>query len=174
MPRALKVYRTAIGFHDAYVAAPSKKAALAAWGANGDLFAIGSAEVVIDPSLMAEPLATPGKVLKRVRGSLGEHLGALAPDKIPKQTPNPEAKLKRTRPVPRPSRDRLESVEAQLAEVRAKARTELDVLNERETELRREREALERRQQSAEAKLEKRLAQARGAYDRALDRWRQS
>jgi hypothetical protein len=27
----LKVFRTPIGFHDAYVAAPSKKAALAAW-----------------------------------------------------------------------------------------------------------------------------------------------
>jgi len=30
MPRALKVFRTAIGFHDAYVAAPTMKAALAA------------------------------------------------------------------------------------------------------------------------------------------------
>lgn len=34
MPRKqkLKVYRTPIGFHDAYVAAPSQKAALKAWG----------------------------------------------------------------------------------------------------------------------------------------------
>lgn len=30
--RKLKVYRTPIGFHDAYVAAPSQKAALEAWG----------------------------------------------------------------------------------------------------------------------------------------------
>ena len=30
----LKVFRTSIGFHDAYVAAPSRKAALEAWGAR--------------------------------------------------------------------------------------------------------------------------------------------
>jgi hypothetical protein len=40
----LKVYRTAAGFHDAYVAAPSQKAALAAWGSDHDLFARGGAE----------------------------------------------------------------------------------------------------------------------------------
>lgn len=34
----LKVYRTPIGFHDTYVAAPSQKAALAAWGSGHDLF----------------------------------------------------------------------------------------------------------------------------------------
>lgn len=28
----LRLYQTALGFHDAYVAAPSKKAALEAWG----------------------------------------------------------------------------------------------------------------------------------------------
>ena len=33
MPK-LKVYRTPIGFHDAYVAAPSQKAALDAWGSD--------------------------------------------------------------------------------------------------------------------------------------------
>ena len=48
----LKVFRTPIGFHDAYVAAPSQKAALEAWGAEGNLFAQGIAEQVIDPELM--------------------------------------------------------------------------------------------------------------------------
>ncbi|MCP2775198.1 hypothetical protein, partial [Salmonella enterica] len=57
MPRAakLKVYRTPIGFHDAYVAAPSQKAALQAWGSDADLFARGVAEQVADPALMEEP-----------------------------------------------------------------------------------------------------------------------
>ena len=44
----LKVFRTPTGFHDAYVAAPSRKAALAAWGAEADLFARGTAEEVTD------------------------------------------------------------------------------------------------------------------------------
>jgi len=57
MPRALKVFRTAIGFHDAYVAAPTMKAALAAWGAERNLFASGRAERVTDPKLTRAALA---------------------------------------------------------------------------------------------------------------------
>ena len=49
--RRLKVFRTAIGFHDAYVAAPSRKAALEAWGTDKDLFARGVARLldVLEP-----------------------------------------------------------------------------------------------------------------------------
>ena len=59
----LKVFRTPIGFHDAYVAAPSQKAALEAWGADGNLFAQGIAEQVTDQKLMDEQLASPGEVI---------------------------------------------------------------------------------------------------------------
>ena len=77
MPRKLKVFRTPIGFHDAYVAASSRKAALAAWGADADLFARGVAEEVTDPTLTAAPLARPGEVVRVVRGTMAEHLAAL-------------------------------------------------------------------------------------------------
>ncbi|RZM24604.1 MAG: hypothetical protein EOP67_46290 [Sphingomonas sp.] len=73
----LKVYRTAAGFHDAYVAAPSQKAALAAWGSEHDLFARGIAELVTDADLAAEPLASPGVVIKRSRGTTAEQIAAL-------------------------------------------------------------------------------------------------
>ena len=73
----LKVFVTPIGFHDAYVAAPSQKAALEAWGADSNIFAQGIAEQVTDPKLMEEPLASPGKVIKRVRGSADEHFAEL-------------------------------------------------------------------------------------------------
>ena len=76
MPRQLKVYRTPIGFHDAYVAAPSQKAALAAWGSDADLFARGVAEVVTDAALTKEPLAHPGEVVRRLRGSADYHFAA--------------------------------------------------------------------------------------------------
>jgi hypothetical protein len=76
--RKLKVFRTPIGFHDAYVAAPSQKAALEAWGADSNIFAQGIAEQVTDPKLMEEPLSLPGEVIRRVRGSHEEHLAALA------------------------------------------------------------------------------------------------
>ena len=81
MARALKVFRTPIGFHDAYVAAPSQKAALEAWGSDANLFARGAAERVTDAGLMAEPLAHPGKVIRRPRGTTAEHLAALPRDK---------------------------------------------------------------------------------------------
>lgn len=70
--RRLKVFRTPIGFHDAYVAAPSQKAALAAWGADSNLFAQGIAEQVTDPELMAGALERPGEVVRRLRDGDGE------------------------------------------------------------------------------------------------------
>lgn len=73
----LKVFRTPIGFHDAYVAAPSQKAALEAWGIDVNLFARGSAEEVADPELIEEPLSAPGVVFKRLRGTEEEQIAAL-------------------------------------------------------------------------------------------------
>ena len=81
MPAKLKVYRTSIGFHDAYVAASSQAAALKAWGTDKPLFARGAAEVVTDPELVAEPLASPGVVVKRLRGTAEEQVAALPPDR---------------------------------------------------------------------------------------------
>lgn len=75
--KRLKVFRTPIGFHDAYVAAPSQKAALEAWGAQTDLFSNGSAEVVTDPELTKAPLDRPGTVVKVPRGTKRHHLAAL-------------------------------------------------------------------------------------------------
>lgn len=73
----LKVFRTPIGFHDAYVAAPSQKAALEAWGSDSDLFARVSAEQVTDPALTKAPLEAPGEVVTVPRGTKKEHLAAL-------------------------------------------------------------------------------------------------
>jgi len=73
----LRVYRTPIGFHDAYVAAPSQKAALKAWGADVDLFARGVAEAVDDETLREAPLKDPGVVVRVPRGSSEEHMAAL-------------------------------------------------------------------------------------------------
>ncbi len=76
----LKVYRLPIGFHDAYVAAPTKKAAIEAWGSDKDVFQRGQAELVEDPKLTREPLASPGKVIKRLRGTAAEQMAALGKD----------------------------------------------------------------------------------------------
>ena len=81
----LKVFRTAIGFHDAYVAAPSRKAALEAWGADANIFAQGIAEQVTDPKLMEEPLSRPGEVIRKLRGSAEEHVAAADSQRMPKK-----------------------------------------------------------------------------------------
>lgn len=175
---ALKVFRTPIGFHDAYVAAPSRKAALEAWGADKDLFASGSAELVTDPALTAEPLATPGAVVTRSRGSLADHLKAAGRSK-PASTAKPAKEAARTAPPqrvrapkPRPRRDALDRAEAAVAALETRAATERAELDRREAELLKERKALSARQRREADKLDAQLERARARYEREMERWR--
>lgn len=69
MPPRLKVFETAMGFHDSVVAVSSRPAALAAWGVRQDLFAGGQARVATDPAAIAAALAHPGRPLRRAIGS---------------------------------------------------------------------------------------------------------
>src|SRR5688500_8851109 len=129
MPK-LKVYRTSTGFHDAYVAAPSQKAALKAWGSEHDLFARGVAGVVTDPVLTKEPLAKPGQIIKRLRGTAAEQIAALPPNKpriraprleredagpTPMKKPPARKAKPASKPKPRPDRSPLDDAERALA-----------------------------------------------------------
>lgn len=177
MARALKVFRTSTGFHDAYVAAPSRAAALRAWGSDHDLFARGAAEQVDDPRLMAEPLAHPGEVIRRSRGSLEDQLAALPGDRPrPKpaapKLPNAEPKPKPRKPRPRPGRAALDRAEAAVERLEAEQLAALARLAEREAALRRERRDLEAQHDRARAKAETAVEKARASYDAALERWR--
>jgi hypothetical protein len=174
MPRQLKVYRTPIGFHDAYVAAPSQKAALEAWGADRNLFARGDAELVSDPKLTAAPLGQPGKVIRVARGSTAEHLAAAAPKtaKKPVSGKKPASAAPRRKPPPRPSRARLDAAERAIEALREEQRAALDQMREREEQLATERRALEKRQAAAIAKLERVRDRVEATYDRALEKWR--
>lgn len=71
MPRKLKAFTTSAGFFDLAVAAPSRKAALAAWGAGGDLFQQGFARQTDDADIVAATSARPGIVLRRPVGTDG-------------------------------------------------------------------------------------------------------
>lgn len=68
----LKLFRTVIGFHDAYVAAPSQKAALGAWGASTDLFSAGLAERIDDPAVCEAAFEKPGTIVTAKRGTTKE------------------------------------------------------------------------------------------------------
>jgi hypothetical protein len=170
MARKLKVFRTAIGFHDAYVAAPSRKAALEAWGSDADLFARGMAEEVTDAALSREPLEQPGIVIRRLRGSSEEHLAALGEDKPAKAKPA-SAKSK---PKPKPSRAALDAAERAVEEARERQAEELAALRDRERQLEEERRALEKRFDAEAATLEAAFDAARDRYQSALDKWRES
>lgn len=77
-PQKLKMFRTTIGFHDAYVAAPRKRAALTAGDAPTALLAIGSAEQVSSPKLMAATLSIPAKSSAGAEGR-GRSISGLRP-----------------------------------------------------------------------------------------------
>jgi len=170
----LKVYRTPIGFHDAYVAAPSQKAALAAWGSDHDLFARGIAELVDDPELMREPLAKPGEVIRRSRGTAAEQIAALPADR-PKRARAPTAEPSpppAPKPKPKPDRAPLDAARAALDDAEARHRRERDALAKREAALARERRETERRQTDEAATLRDQAGQAQAAYDAAMRDWR--
>jgi hypothetical protein len=116
MARALKVFRLPIGFHDAYVAAPSQKAAAEAWGSDTSVFSRGEAELVTDPVLTAEPLANPGKVIKRLRGSAAEQIAALGPDEPAEAERSKRPSAAKPKNKPKPSRAPLEEAEQALEE----------------------------------------------------------
>ena len=171
MPRALKVYRTAIGFHDAYVAAPTQKAALEAWGADRNLFASGRAELVTDPRLTRAPLADPGKVVKLLRGTAAEQFAALEKTAPRRPAAKPHAKPP-ARPEPRPSRAPLDRAENKLAAAETRHKRALEALAKREAELRDQRRALERKRDREIAELEDARDRAKDAYDDAMRDWR--
>jgi hypothetical protein len=174
MPRKLKVFRTTTGFHDAYVAAPSRKAALEAWGAEADLFARGVAEQVTDPKLTAEPLRHPGEVIKLSRGDLAAQLKALGPRtkvKARTEAEKPEKPRKAAKPKPPPKRDKVDAAEAALAAARERHAAEARKLEDQRNAIERKLAALRAKQDEDEARLERKRDQAREAYREALEKW---
>lgn len=173
----LKVYVVPTGFHDAYVAAPSQKAALKAWGSEHDLFARGVAQVVTDDALTAEPLANPGTVIKRSRGTTAEQIAAL-PDAPRAEAKPPKTRKPAAKPVPepkrppKPSREALDAAEQALAEAEARHRDEEKVFAERQAALDRERCDAAKASKEERAALSRASDDERARYDRAVDDWR--
>ena len=178
--RKFKVFRTPIGFHDAYVAAPSRKAALEAWGADSNIFAQGIAEEVTDPALMEEPLARPGEIIRRARGSAEEHVaaadsqwpgkkegGSRIKENRPSLRPSP-AKRERGK---KPSREELDAAEEALEKAERKQRKALGAIDDRIQKLERERRDLQRKHERERDELAEEVERARSAYRRAMRDW---
>ncbi len=191
----LKVYRTPIGFHDAYVAAPSQAAALEAWGSDANLFARGIAETVSDEMLTREPLDNPGKVIKRSRGTIEEQIAALPADRATSTTaradrdgaaaksesadapsrgksPPARAAAKPAR-KPRPSRDDLDAAESRLGALQARQADEDRALRQRERAIAAERHDLDRTHAHERKAAEQSVEDRRQSLVETLRRWRE-
>ena len=167
MPRKLKVFRTTAGFHDAYVAAPSRAAALRAWGATTDLFAMDAAEQVTDPKHMAEPLARPGEVIRKSRGSDKEHMAAV-------ESPAAKRKIKLSsapKPKPRPSRADLEKAEKRLKGAEAEHAENKQAFEQEKAAVRVREDAARRAFKATRSELEAIREAEADAYDKLLQQW---
>ncbi|MEO6151960.1 MAG: hypothetical protein ABIT09_02505 [Croceibacterium sp.] len=162
MPRKLKVFRMPIGFEDVYVAAPSRAAALRAWGAEHDQFARGVAEEITDPVLTHEPLAKPGEVIRKSRGDLASQLKALPRQAAPASAA--PARARPPKPKPPPKRDKLDRAEAALAEVQARYDSET-------ARIEKELAAIRAHHTVEQGKLARTLEVERKAYRAALEKW---
>src|SRR5688572_18263009 len=156
----LKVFKTPIGFHDAYVAAPSRKAALEAWGAGTDLFSAGIAELAgTDGEGAKAALAKPGEVVRVKRTGGKEEKGG------------PRIKSGVTKKKPKPSRAAVDKAEAALAALAGKQEAERAELAAEEGSLARRRRALEERHAKAREKAEAGLQDAERRYRAAMRAW---
>ena len=174
-PKKLKVFRTPIGFHDAYVAAPSQKAALEAWGTDTNLFANGTAEVVTDEPLMKAALERPGEVIKVLRGSADEFDASVEQRNRPSPRPSPAGGRGRRPPrPPKPSRAEVEAAEKALAKLEKQQKAEMEAISREEEALERRRRSTERRHEAEhdEAAAERDRVQAQ--YERAVRQWEKS
>ena len=156
MPR-LKVFCATSGFHDSIVAAPSRPAALKAWGARTDLFSMGVAKQVTDPKIVKKALARPGEVIRLNRSSGGEE--ALAPKKRPRAT------------AKRPSRAKLTAAEKKLARIDAEQSEARDAIERELKSLAKKRDQLVDRHSKARSAAERKVEAAREDYDAALAAW---
>jgi hypothetical protein len=156
VPR-LKVFCTTSGFYDSVVAAPSKPAALKAWGAKTDLFSMGAAGLVTDPDIVKKALARPGEVIRLKRSGSREEVAQPAKKKPSK--------------TKRPSRAKLETAERRLATLTKKQAAEEEKINADLRALEKKRDELLARHAKARAAAEIKVEKAREDYQSALDQW---
>ena len=153
MPK-LKVFCTTSGFYDHVVAAPSRPAALKAWGARTDLFSMGVARQVDDPKIKEKALERPGEVIRLKRS------GGKA-EAVPMTR-----KQKATR---KPSRAKLSSAEKRLADLEVNQAKELDKLSSEIETLQRKRTSLEKRHAKVRNAAEEKVRELRDRYEAALE-----
>jgi hypothetical protein len=147
VPRALKVFKTHIGFYDLIVATPSMKAAAEAWGSRPTIFAHGFAALTNDTDAVQAALAHPGQVLKRPHGQAGQFKAE--PDAVP--VPKVSTKQKRSAKEAQAAAKRKDEAEKRAA--KATERKAAQAAKDELVEIEREETALRNRRQSLQKKF---------------------
>jgi hypothetical protein len=171
--RKLKVFQAQFGFYDTVVAAPSRAAALKAWGTRQNLFASGDAKVVTDEAAVAAATAHPETPLQRAVGSSDPF--KLKPTGLPKipDAPRPQAGkpvLKRASSAPaKPPADRskLNAAEKTLHDLDERRKREDTDLQRRQDDLDAQRAASQSAYVNARKAATAEIVAARTAYRKA-------
>ncbi|CAN5209373.1 hypothetical protein BH09PSE2_BH09PSE2_07560 [soil metagenome] len=167
MAKKLKVFSAQLGFVRAVVAAPSRAAALQAWGVHDDLFKRGTAVEETDAGLIAEATASPGEVLRRPIGDAAALVAAATKPGVKASSAPQQAKPKAA--TPPPDRTALEMAEAALAAARSERAKALKALAVEQKALDARRAKIE--DDGAVEAAERERDAAHAAYDKALKAW---
>ncbi|MCW5717573.1 MAG: cell envelope biogenesis protein TolA [Bauldia sp.] len=190
--RKLKVFRTQIGFHELAVATGSRAAALRAFGARQDLFALGLASETEEADVVAATTAHPDVVLKRPVGSdlpFGTEAarpriadidpGGLDPPPAASRPATAEAPPRKEKP--RPDRAKLTAAEERLAalgeehrQAVAEAEAALERLRAEERRIRAAVTAAEAEGRSRQNEWRERLERAAEAVERERRSYRRA
>jgi hypothetical protein len=169
--RKLKVFQAQFGFFDTVVAAPSRAAALRAWGVRQDLFAGGQARVTDDPQAVEAALAHPGTPLRRAVGSHDPFaLNAKLPKvpDLPQGAPKAKAKPRAALPAKPPAdRSVLDAAVSALRKIEQDRKREEADLVRRQEALDQKREAAQTGYMEARKALAVAVAKARHAWRKA-------
>ena len=174
--RRLKVYESRIGFYDTVVSAPSRAAALRAWGTHQNLFADGEAREAQDRQAIEAALAHPGLPLRRGAGTQDGFSLKPNPPPLP-DVPAAARKAKAPRrtaghPTPRPDpeppdRSALSAAESALRSLDDQHRRDDQAFRDRRAALDAEESAAAGRFAAARTRAHGALDRARQAYSRA-------
>lgn len=156
MPK-LKVFKLVSGFHDSVIAASSRAAALRAWGAKTDLFAMGAAEQTSDPAATKLALSEPGKVFQLERAGSPK-----AKTRAAAQRP------KRNKPPPRKA---LEAAQSKLQDAERDHTATLAKLDAELKALQSKRDKAANKGTKRLSKLKEAVAVLAEAYEAALRKW---
>jgi hypothetical protein len=190
MPARLKVFQAHLGFFDTVVAAPSRAAALKAWGSRQNLFRDGQAKEAAAAEAIAAALAKPGIVLRRPVGTnvaFSENPGLPHVPKAPRNAPEKKSPDKKpaplaskpktvsvaercarssppTPPQPPPDRRALDAAEKALGELKCEEERVLATLAKRKAALDEEELRARNAFHARRKRAEEQLAKARNDY----------